>query len=56
MAQTFIGAPGEPRPLKLLARTADAGTRHSAPILGAVAVGKQMQRIGKVSGWRPACR
>lgn len=45
--QTFIGAPGESRSLKLLSRTSDAGTRYGIPTLGVVAVGKQMERTEK---------
>jgi putative autoinducer-2 (AI-2) aldolase len=42
--QTFIGAPGERNSLELLARTVDAGSDHGIPVLGVVAVGKQMER------------
>jgi putative autoinducer-2 (AI-2) aldolase len=42
--QTFIGAAGEKNSLELLARTVDAGTDYGIPVLGVVAVGKQMER------------
>ncbi|MDR3265289.1 MAG: 3-hydroxy-5-phosphonooxypentane-2,4-dione thiolase [Synergistaceae bacterium] len=42
--QTFLGAPGERNSLELLARTVDAGTDYGIPVLGVVAVGKQMER------------
>ncbi len=42
--QTFIGAPGEARSLELLGRAADQGSRFGIPILGVVAVGKDMVR------------
>lgn len=45
--QTFIGAPGESRSLELLSRTADAGARYGMPVLGVVAVGKEMERTEK---------
>ncbi|MDR0436065.1 MAG: 3-hydroxy-5-phosphonooxypentane-2,4-dione thiolase [Propionibacteriaceae bacterium] len=45
--QTFIGAPGERRSLELLARTVDAGQRCGIPVLGVVAVGKDMERSEK---------
>lgn len=45
--QTFIGAPGESRSLELLCRTADAGARYGMPVLGVVAVGKEMERTEK---------
>lgn len=42
--QTFIGAPGEKNSLEVLARTVDAGMKYSIPVLGVVAVGKDMER------------
>lgn len=45
--QTFIGAPGETASLKTLCRYVDAGDRYGIPILGVVAVGKQMERTSK---------
>jgi putative autoinducer-2 (AI-2) aldolase len=42
--QTFIGAPGESRSLELLARAVDAGGAYGIPVLGVVAVGKDMAR------------
>lgn len=45
--QTFIGAPGEKNSLELLARTVDAGADYGIPVLGVVAVGKQMERDEK---------
>lgn len=46
-AQTFIGAEGEAASLENLCRTIDAGTKYGIPILGVVAVGKQMARDTK---------
>lgn len=43
-AQTFVGAPGEKNSLEILARTVNAGQEHGIPILGVVAVGKDMVR------------
>lgn len=45
--QTFVGAPGEKNSLELLARTVDAGENHGLPVLGVVAVGKDMARDEK---------
>ena len=45
--QTFIGAPGEARSLELLCRTADTAARYGIPVLGVVAVGKEMERTEK---------
>jgi putative autoinducer-2 (AI-2) aldolase len=45
--QTFIGAPGERDSLELLCRAVDQGERCGIPILGVVAVGKQMARDTK---------
>ncbi|MDR1710447.1 MAG: 3-hydroxy-5-phosphonooxypentane-2,4-dione thiolase [Propionibacteriaceae bacterium] len=45
--QTFVGAPGERRSLETLARAVDAGSTYGIPILGVVAVGKQMERTEK---------
>ena len=45
--QTFIGSPGESRSLELLSRAADAGARYGVPVLGVVAVGKDMARTEK---------
>jgi len=45
--QTFIGAPGEARSLETLCRYVDAGNKYGVPILGVVAVGKQMERTPK---------
>lgn len=42
--QTFIGAPGEAKSLETLCRYVDAGNRYGIPVLGVVAVGKQMKR------------
>lgn len=42
--QTFIGAPGETQTLETLCRAVDEGTRYGIPVLGVVAVGKQMTR------------
>ena len=45
--QTFIGAPGERNSLETLSRTVDAGMDYGIPVLGVVAVGKQMARDEK---------
>ncbi len=45
--QTFIGAPGEAKSLETLCRYVDAGNRYGMPVLGVVAVGKQMERTPK---------
>ncbi len=45
--QTFVGAAGEAKSLELLARTVDAGADYGIPVLGVVAVGKQMARDEK---------
>ncbi len=45
--QTFVGAPGERDSLELLCRAVDQGERYGIPILGVVAVGKQMARDAK---------
>ena len=42
--QTFIGAGGERDSLELLCRTVDMGERYGIPVLGVVAVGKQLVR------------
>ncbi|MDR0783126.1 MAG: 3-hydroxy-5-phosphonooxypentane-2,4-dione thiolase [Propionibacteriaceae bacterium] len=42
--QTFIGSPGEKNSLELLARLVDAGSTYGVPVLGVVAVGKDMVR------------
>ncbi|MCU6761715.1 Uncharacterized aldolase lsrF [uncultured Roseburia sp.] len=45
--QTFIGSPGETASLETLCRYVDAGDRYGMPVLGVVAVGKQMERNAK---------
>lgn len=45
--QTFVGAPGERNSLELLARAVDAGEDCGIPVLGVVAVGKDMARDEK---------
>ena len=45
--QTFIGAPGEADSLETFCRYVDAGNRYGMPVLGVVAVGKQMERTPK---------
>lgn len=45
--QTFVGAPGERDSLETLCRAVDMGNRYGMPILGVVAVGKQMERTSK---------
>jgi len=42
--QTFIGAPGERDSIATLCRFVDAGNQYGIPVLGVVAVGKQMER------------
>ncbi len=42
--QTFIGTPGETQTIDNLCQTVDAGYRYGIPVLGVVAVGKQMER------------
>ena len=42
--QVFIGAPGECQSVDNLVRLVDRGNRYGIPVLGVVAVGKQMQR------------
>lgn len=42
--QTFIGAAGERDSLETLCRAVDGGERYGIPILGVVAVGKQLER------------
>ena len=45
--QTFIGAQGEADSLKTLCSYVDAGNRYGIPVLGVVAVGKEMERTAK---------
>lgn len=45
--QTFIGAPGEKTSLENLVRTVDMGNKYGIPVLGVVAVGKDMERTPK---------
>lgn len=42
--QCFVGADGELGSLENLVRTVDAGERYGIPVLGVVAVGKEMER------------
>jgi len=42
--QCFVGADGELGSLNNLVRTVDAGERYGIPVLGVVAVGKEMER------------
>ncbi|MDR0706953.1 MAG: 3-hydroxy-5-phosphonooxypentane-2,4-dione thiolase [Treponema sp.] len=42
--QTFVGSDGERDSLEVLCRAVDAGCRYGIPVLGVVAVGKQMAR------------
>ena len=42
--QTFIGAPGQLSSIDNLSRCINAGLRYSIPVLGVVAVGKDMER------------
>jgi putative autoinducer-2 (AI-2) aldolase len=42
--QTFIGSPGERDSLETLCRAVDWGNKYGIPVLGVVAVGKQMER------------
>lgn len=45
--QVFIGSSGQCRSLENLVRTIDAGNRYGIPVLGVVAVGKEMERTTK---------
>lgn len=45
--QTFIGADGQLSSLDNLSRAINAGLRYSIPVMGVVAVGKQMERTGR---------
>lgn len=42
--QTFIGAPGEKESIDNLCKAVDMGNQYGIPVLGVVAVGKQMER------------
>ena len=45
--QTFIGADGPLSSLDNLSKAVNAGMRYSVPVMGVVAVGKQMERTGR---------
>ena len=45
--QTFIGADGQLSSLDNLSKAVNAGMRYSVPVMGVVAVGKQMERTGR---------
>ncbi len=45
--QTFIGAPGEKTSIENLVRTVDMGNKYGIPVMGVVAVGKEMERTTK---------
>lgn len=45
--QTFIGSPGEKTSIENLVRTVDMGNRYGIPVIGVVAVGKEMERTTK---------
>lgn len=45
--QTFMGAEGECKAIENLVKTIDMGNRYSIPVLGVVAVGKEMERTAK---------
>ncbi len=45
--QTFIGSPGEKTSIENLVRTVDMGNKYGIPVLGVVAVGKEMERTTK---------
>lgn len=45
--QTFIGADGQLSSLDNLSKAVNAGMRFSVPVMGVVAVGKQMERTGR---------
>ena len=45
--QTFIGADGQLSSLANLSKAVNAGMRYSVPVMGVVAVGKQMERTGR---------
>ena len=45
--QTFIGSPGEKTSIENLVRTVDVGNKYGIPVIGVVAVGKEMERTTK---------
>ena len=45
--QTFIGAPGQKESIANLTKTIDRGNKYGIPVMGVVAVGKQMERTTK---------
>ncbi len=45
--QTFIGAPGQKESIANLTKIIDMGNRYGIPVMGVVAVGKQMERTTK---------
>lgn len=45
--QTFIGGDGQLSSLDNLSKAVNAGLRYSVPVMGVVAVGKQMERTGR---------
>lgn len=45
--QTFIGSKGECQSINNIVKTIDIGNRYSIPVLGVVAVGKEMERTTK---------
>jgi putative autoinducer-2 (AI-2) aldolase len=45
--QVFIGTPGECGSINNLVRTVDQGNKYGIPVLGVVAVGKQMERTSR---------
>ncbi len=45
--QTFIGAPGQKESIANLTKTIDMGNKYGIPVMGVVAVGKQMERTTK---------
>lgn len=45
--QTFIGSPGQKTSIENLVRTVDMGNKYGIPVMGVVAVGKEMERTTK---------
>lgn len=45
--QTFIGSPGEKSSIENLVKTVDMGNKYGIPVVGVVAVGKEMERTTK---------
>ncbi len=45
--QTFIGSPGQKTSIENLVRAVDMGNKYGIPVIGVVAVGKEMERTTK---------